>query len=181
MTEQNRVAGTGETPVPALVLSAELVGQGLSLRREVDGDVDFLRRLYISLRWDELVDVEWSDDQKIAFLQSQFDNQRFHYGKYYSQGDFAIIERHGEAIGRLYLFRSRREIRIVDIGLLPEWRAQGLGTLLLKSVLAEGQTAGQKVSINVEVFNPARRLYDRLGFKEMEQSGPYWLMEWTGA
>ncbi len=181
MTQQISVAGTGVSPVPVLVLSADLVGRGLSLRREVETDVDFLRRLYISLRWDELVNVEWPKDQKIAFLESQFDSQRIHYGKYYSQGDFAIIERHGEAIGRLYLFRSPSEIRIVDIGLLPEWRGQGLGTLLLNSVLAEGQAAGRKVSINVEVFNPARRLYDRLGFREVEQSGPYWLMEWTGA
>lgn len=181
MTRQTQIAGAGASPVPVLVLCADLVGRGLSLRREVEGHVDFLRRLYISLRWDELIQVDWPDEQKIAFLESQFSAQRHHYGKYYSQGDFAIIERHGEAIGRLYLFRSPREIRIVDIGLLPEWRSHGIGTLFLQAVFAEAANAGQKVSINVEVFNPAKRLYERLGFHEVEQSGPYWLMEWTAA
>lgn len=173
-------AGAGVSPAPVLALSDELVGQGVSLRREVTSDEDFLRRLYISLRWEELVPViDWTDQQKITFLESQFTSQRHHYGKYYAQGDFAIIEREQTPIGRLYLFRSPRETRIVDIGLLPEWRGQGLGTLFLRAVLAEASAAGRKVSINVEVFNPARRLYDRLGFREVEQSGPYWLMEWV--
>lgn len=175
-------AGTGTSPVPALALSADLVERGLSLRGEVGSDVEFLRRLYISMRWDELAPlIDWTDSQKITFLASQFDAQRHHYGEYYAEADFAIIERLGEPIGRLYLFRSPREIRIVDIGLLPEWRSHGIGTLFLQAVFAEAANAGQKVSINVEVFNPAKRLYERLGFHEVEQSGPYWLMEWTAA
>lgn len=179
MTEQHHVAGTGLSPVPVLVLSAELVGQGLSLRREADGDVDFLRRLYVSLRWDELaLLIDWTDQQKVAFMESQFAAQRAHYSTHYSAGDFAVVERSGAPIGRLYLYRSKREIRIVDIGFLPEWRNQGLGTLFLRAVFAEAAEAGKKVSIHVEVFNPARRLYQRLGFREMSQQGPYLLMEW---
>jgi ribosomal protein S18 acetylase RimI-like enzyme len=34
------------------------------------------------------------------------------------------------------------------------------------------------VTIHVEVFNPALRLYERLGFKKVAENGPYHLMEW---
>jgi len=30
----------------------------------------------------------------------------------------------------------------------------------------------------VERFNPALRLYQRLGFRHVEDQGPYYLMEW---
>ena len=34
------------------------------------------------------------------------------------------------------------------------------------------------VTIHVEVYNPAMRLYERLGFRPIEDRGPYRLMEW---
>jgi predicted GNAT family acetyltransferase len=50
--------------------------------------------------------------------------------------------------------------------------------MLLRRVFAEGDAAGKPVSIHVEVFNPARRLYDRLGFVEKGTHGDvYILME----
>jgi ribosomal protein S18 acetylase RimI-like enzyme len=71
-----------------------------------------------------------------------------------------------------------REIRVVDIAISPRFRGRGLGTLLLRRVFREGDGAGKPVSIHVEVFNPARRLYDRLGFVQKGTHGDvYILME----
>jgi ribosomal protein S18 acetylase RimI-like enzyme len=77
--------------------------------------------------------------------------------------------------------RRPAEIRLVDIAFLPEFRSGGLGTSILRDLLAEGEAAGKPVTIHVEVYNPAMRLYERLGFRSVEERGPYRLMEWRAA
>ena len=153
---------------------------GLALRREVPEDENFLRDLYVSMRWEELAQLaDWSDAHKIAFLHQQFGAQRTHYANAYHDADFSIVEFQGEAIGRVAVFRNNAtDIRVVDIGFLPDHRNRGFGSALLRVLFAEGASSGRSVSVHVEVFNPARRLYGRLGFREKSASGPYLLMVW---
>lgn len=141
-------------------------------------DLPFLARLYASTREEELAVVPWSEAQKAAFLQSQFEAQHQHYATHYTDAVFEIIERAGEAVGRLYVARWPREIRIVDIALLPAHRGQGIGSALLRTLLTEGSERGLPVSIHVERFNPALRLYERLGFRLREDKGVYLLLAW---
>lgn len=82
----------------------------------------------------------------------------------------------GEPAGRLYVARWEDEIRIVDIALLPEHRGRGVGTALLRELIEEADAAGKPLSIHVEQNNPARPLYDRLGFEEAGEFGVYVLM-----
>ena len=82
----------------------------------------------------------------------------------------------GQPAGRLYVARWEDEIRIVDIALLPEFRGRGLGSALLADLMAEADAAGKPLSIHVETNNPARSLYDRLGFEVAEDRGVYLLM-----
>ncbi len=164
-----------------LTLPPELVARGVALRRERPEDLPFLERLYLSVRWQELAQTGWPEDVKLGFLRQQFSFQVKHYRTYYAEADFSIVECQGAPIGRLYLFRGESALRIVDISLLPEWRGGGLGTLLLQAVLAAAGASGRTVSIHVEKFNPAQRLYRRLGFHTIGEDGPYWLMECGGA
>ena len=89
-----------------------------------------------------------------------------------------VIERDGQAIGRLYVARWEREIRIMDIALLPEHRGSGIGTQLLRELQDEARSSGKSLTIHVERFNPALGLYQRLGFRQIEDKGVYLLMEW---
>jgi ribosomal protein S18 acetylase RimI-like enzyme len=142
-------------------------------------DMDLLLRVYRSTREEELaMVVDWTDEQKDAFVRSQFEAQHAWYRDHYGGAQFDVILVDGVPAGRLYVHRRDREIRLVDITLLPEFRAGGVGTSLLRDLLAEGETAGKPVTIHVEVFNPAMRLYERLGFSPIEERGPYRLMEW---
>jgi GNAT superfamily N-acetyltransferase len=171
MTEAPRTAGQFAMP-------AMLAAQDYTLRPETDTDVPFLRRLYISTRWDELAPVtNWSEAQKIAFLESQFALQRHHYRTYYPTTDWGILEHGGAPAGRLYVERGNK-LLVIDIALLPEWRGRGVGTALMEVVMAEAREAGKAVSIAVEKHNPAQRLYRRLGFREVSDEGVYWFMEW---
>jgi ribosomal protein S18 acetylase RimI-like enzyme len=151
----------------------------IRLRPKSEADRPFLAVLYASTRADELALTAWTDEQKLAFLQWQFDAQSLHYDEYYSEADFLIIEQDGAPIGRIYVDRGPVQIEIVDIALLPQFRGSGLGTRLLRDVLKEGEESGRPVRIYVENFNPARRLYDRLGFQHVDTNGVYHLMSWT--
>lgn len=162
---------------PAFALPAALLSQGFALRPETEADIAFLMRLYASTRQEELAPVPWSAEQKAAFLAQQFDAQRRHY-RNYTDCAFDVIEHNGEPAGRLYLQAQRSRLHIVDVALLPEWRGRGAGAALLEGLQAAGRACGKGVSTFVEKFNPALRLYRRLGFAEIADHGVYLEMEW---
>jgi ribosomal protein S18 acetylase RimI-like enzyme len=147
------------------------------LRAATAEDRDFLVRVYASTREEELRLVDWSAEQKAAFVRQQFEAQDVYYREHYAPATFDVIEVDGEPAGRLYVARWEDEIRIVDVALLPEYRARGIGTALLRALLDEAAAAGKRLSIHVELNNPARRLYERLGFTLAEERGVYVLME----
>jgi len=161
-----------------LALPEELRAQAVSLRPERSDDAAFMDRLYVSTRWEEMTVTGWPDDQKLAFLHQQRQYQASHYATHYHDAQFDVVEVAGVPAGRLYLLRLPNDYRIVDISLLPEYRNRGIGGALMRSVAEEAHAKGIKVSIHVEVVNPAQTLYRRLGFVECENKGAYLLMEW---
>jgi ribosomal protein S18 acetylase RimI-like enzyme len=150
----------------------------LTLRPIRSDDQPFLYKVYASTRLEELAPLRWSAEQQAAFLTQQFNAQHQYYQANYTGADFQIILVNGQQGGRLYVDRGADEIRIVDIALLPEHRGAGIGSSLIKELLAEAQQAGKVVRIHVEKFNPALRLYERLGFSIIDDRGVYWFMEW---
>jgi ribosomal protein S18 acetylase RimI-like enzyme len=152
----------------------------ITLRPITPQDVPFLAAVYASTRWDELAPTGWSDEEKAIFCRRQFDAQSAHYVANYPEASFQIIERDGWPIGRLYVARWEKEIRIVDITLLPEVRGSGLGTKLLRELQEEARAARKSLTIHVERFNRALTLYQRLGFQQVEDKGVYLLMAWEG-
>ena len=154
---------------------------GLTFRPIADADLPFLARVYASTRTEELAVMPWTDEEKAAFLGMQFHAQHTHYQKYYPQADWLVTMRDGEDIGRLYIERWTREHCIIDIAFLPAHRGKGFGAALLCDLMDEAAAAGKGVTIHVEKFNPAMRLYRRLGFKTEEDKGVYDLMRWTAA
>jgi ribosomal protein S18 acetylase RimI-like enzyme len=144
-------------------------------------DTPFLRRVYGTTREEEMRAVPWTEEQKKQFVDMQFAAQKQHYEQAYPSCDFLVIELDGESIGRLYIDRDETDIYIIDIALLPEHRRRGVGGMLLEEILEEGRTTGKKVQIYVEHDNPARHLYDRLGFRHVDSNGIYHKMEWRAA
>jgi ribosomal protein S18 acetylase RimI-like enzyme len=166
-----------QTP-PAFSLPAALLSQGYALRPETEADIPFLLRLYASTRKDELKVVPWSEEQKQAFLSSQFRAQRHHYRTYIPHCAYDVIECDGAPVGRLYLEPRQTQLYIVDIALLPEHCGRGLGTAILTALQAAARAQGKGVGIMVEKFNPALRLYRRLGFADVADHEVYLEMEW---
>lgn len=143
------------------------------------GDSALLRVIYASTRADELAMTNWSDEQKAAFCEQQFTAQDTYYRQEYPTMSAHIIERGGVPAGRLYVHRGQTGILIIDIALLPEHRNFGIGTRFLRELQEEARASQRKLTIHVEQFNPALRLYQRLGFVQKEETGVYFLMEWA--
>lgn len=165
------------TPIPFSWTRA--AGSGLGFRTLTESDLPFLARVYASTRAEELAITDWSDEHKAAFLEAQFQAQHAHYQRYYPDADWLVTMRRGEDIGRLYLERWPTQHRIIDIAFLPLHRGKGLGEALLRDLMDEAAACGKAVSIHVEKFNPAIRLYRRLGFQTVEDKGVYDLMRWS--
>jgi ribosomal protein S18 acetylase RimI-like enzyme len=149
----------------------------ITLRPVSSSDREFLLQVYASTREEELRLVDWSADQKAAFVRMQFDAQDAYYREHYRPATFDVIDVDGEPVGRFYVARWKDEIRIMDIALLPEHRGNGVGTSLLRDLLAEADAAGKSTTIHVEKHNPALRLYERLGFAAADDRGVYVFLE----
>lgn len=107
----------------------------------------------------------------------QFDLQRAHYRRHYPDASFLIVVLNGRPIGRLYVHYSPRDVRVLDICLVPDARRKGVGRWLLGTVLENADRLGAPVTLHVALGNPARRLYERLGFRVVEQDAVNLFME----
>ena len=151
---------------------------GVELRPSRETDREFLVALYASTRSDELAATSWTPAELDAFVRMQFDLQDHHYRSAYPHAEHSLIVGDGRPIGRVIVDRGPHEIRVVDISLMPDHRGHGIGSALLRRVLAEATVAGLPVGLSVQAANPARHLYERLGFAVTDASNFYLSMEW---
>lgn len=147
------------------MLPARLGEAGVSLRPAGAEDAPFQRLLYRSLRWEEFAPLPWPDAARIDFIDQQFDFQQRHYAAAFPAAEYYLILSGAEPIGRIYIDRSGRALHLAEIALLPDWRGRGIGAALIEALqqaVRDGQ--GDSVELQVLATNPARRLYERLGF-----------------
>ena len=128
---------------------------------------------------DELALVDWTAEQKEAFLQMQFQAQTKHYQTYYPNAEYQIIQHEDNSpIGRFIVDRSKQSILLMDIALFPEYRNAGIGTTIIKDLMTDAVEENRPIMLHVEVFNRAMKLYDRLGFVKIGEQGIYHEMAW---
>jgi GNAT superfamily N-acetyltransferase len=149
----------------------------ITLRDAEPEDEAFLRQVYACTRAEELAILPWTSDQREGFLRFQFDAQDSHYRSQFPEASYQIILKDGAPVGRLYVLRTPSQIRILDITILPEHRAAGIGTSLIGDLLLEAEPKGQAVAIWVENFNRSQTLFKRLGFSIVQEEGFNNLME----
>ncbi|RUL63396.1 GNAT family N-acetyltransferase [Dyella dinghuensis] len=165
---------------PTIPFSEALRQRGFGWRSAEQGDVDFMRRLYETLRADEMALIAWPENTRASFLDSQFVLQHRHFTTHFEHAEFLVLEHAGTSIGRLYLLRAPPRWLIVDIGLLPTWQNHGLGGALIQQLQQEARNArAQGLSLHVRLDNPrAHALYLRLGFQNEGVDGMHLLMHW---
>jgi ribosomal protein S18 acetylase RimI-like enzyme len=79
--------------------------------------------------------------------------------------DCAEVLMDGEdAVGLLKVARGASEWKIIQIQIAPQLQGKGVGAALLREIIDEASGAGAETTLSVLKANPARRLYERLGF-----------------
>lgn len=155
------------------------IRDAVTLRPCTGRDHDFLRRLYHSTRAEEMRHFPFTEEQKLVFLDQQFAAQCEHYAIHYPTCERNLIEFDGQPAGRIWIDEWKDQIRLVDIALMPEFRGRGIGEQLVRDVLERAKSVHKPVTIHVEGFNPALRMYERLGFQSIDTNGVYLLMKWS--
>ena len=160
------------------------------LRPATANDRSQLLAIYASTRADELALTGWSEAQCQTFAAMQFEAQTKHYSQHWPMSLCQLILvddgkgcSDGEQVaGRLWLGQRADSLHVLDISLLPRHRGQGLGGRCLRDLMARAATDGLTLSISVVIHNPARRLYERLGFDAQGAPlGLYQRMAWHPA
>ncbi len=139
-----------------------------ALRPATLADDAFFQRVYAGTRADEMALTPWDAAQRQAFVAMQYRAQAAHYLAHWPDAQHSVVVAlHGgewHDVGRLWLHQRPAAIHVLDIALLAEHRGLGIGAACLQQLMRQAQTSARAVTIHVEAGNPARRLYERLGF-----------------
>ena len=84
--------------------------------------------------------------------------------------DACVICVADEAIGLCKAYRSDSAWVLMQIQVAPAWQGRGVGADIITALIAQARQEGLPVSLSVLKGNPAKRLYERLGFREFAQS-----------
>ena len=89
---------------------------------------------------------------------------------------YQVIKINNQIIGFIKVVSSETEIYLGEIQIARDYQKQGIGSSLIKSIIRETQANKQKLWLKVLKGNPAKKLYQRLGFTELEESFTHEIM-----
>jgi ribosomal protein S18 acetylase RimI-like enzyme len=140
----------------------------ITLRPGKQSDYDFLwwlhgatMRAYVEAIWG------WDEAAQRRLFQERFDPARVQ-----------ILERDGEAVGYISVERNEEYSFLSAIEIAPQVQNRGIGSSLIRDLQAEA--ARRRISLRLRVLqgNPARRLYERLGFVATGETETHITMSW---
>jgi ribosomal protein S18 acetylase RimI-like enzyme len=107
--------------------------------------------------------------------------QRENFRRHFDPSASRIIVSQGRDAGVLSVSETESEIVLNVVELLPEFQGRGIGTAVVRWVLEDAEGKGKAVKLQVLKVNPARRLYERLGFSTVGETETHYLMRATPA
>ena len=147
------------------------MSSSITLRPATPEDSAFLQELFASTR-DEFKMLIADEGQLAALITMQFNFQRQQFRDGYPESKDNLVLLDEKPIGRL-LVDEGDPVTLVDVALLPAYRNRGIGRQLLDDLLAQAGRARKAVRLQVVKTNPARHLYERLGFRQVSEDSVY--------
>ena len=145
----------------------------IALRSIDDNDESLLFRVFCSVREDRFAALGLPAPQLEQLLSGQFKTQQSQYRSEFPAANFDLVVLDGKPIGNLYALHGPDAFFLIDVALLPQNRNSGIGAYLVRQLIAEARQASQPLRAQVLKGNPAWRLWQRLGFREVSDDGVY--------
>jgi GNAT superfamily N-acetyltransferase len=134
----------------------------ISLRPASALDALFIETVYFETqRWIIEALFGWRGD----------DIERDKFRESYDADNTEVILADGIAIGWWTVVRSPKEIHLDAIYLLASHQGRGIGSNLIRDLMAQAQNARIPIRLSTAKINPARELYTRLGFLQTHEDG----------
>jgi len=141
-------------------------------------DEPFLYEVYVSTRRKEIDSWGWSVEQIQHFLEMQWCAQQTSYRQQFPDASHCIILSDDKYVGRLLTENLPEHHHLIDISILPSFQGKGVGTFLITQLQQKAKEENKLVILQVFQTNPARELYERLGFQVMSADEIYLKMRW---
>ncbi|HZJ53276.1 MAG TPA: GNAT family N-acetyltransferase [Myxococcaceae bacterium] len=126
----------------------------VTLRPAVEGDFEACRRTYFA-------EMDWINER----LQLKRDDQERMFREMWAPAQVCIIQADGVDVGWLQTVASKSDEFLGQMFVDAPFQNRGIGTEVLRGVIDEASRRNLPVRLAVVKFNPARRLYERLGFR----------------
>jgi len=151
----------------------------IALRPASPEDEPFLFDLFRAVRAERFDFQPGGHPQMAVMVQLQFKAQEHASSLQYPCSKPSIIQLDGVAVGRLRVVHDDTGLQVADLAILPERQRKGIGTAVVKDVMAEARRTGLAIRSTVARANQAEiHFYRNLGFEVTDQDGAYVRMHW---
>jgi GNAT superfamily N-acetyltransferase len=125
------------------------------MRAASSTDYAFARDIHhAGMRWIAERLFGWDD----AIQDARFERQ-------FVLPEVRIIVLHDQDVGYLQVVEEPDAVLLKQLHVAASFRNHGIGTEVLRRLFEEAQRMGKPMAVGVVKFNPARALYERLGFR----------------
>ena len=143
--------------------------QEIRVRPAEPADYDFLWWLH-QVTMKEYVDKTWGWDQELQAIRFR-DSFATHLP------ELQIIEWVRERICYLRVVEEPTRLFLAALEIAPTHQRRGIGTSLIEALCRQADSVGLPVELQVLKVNPARYLYERLGFSTRAETETHYLMQ----
>ena len=140
--------------------------QGIGDRHATEKDIDFLYSLHVASMKEYVAKVWGWDDA----------HQETLFRRNYVPANIQIIMWDGRDIGMLSLEERENYVFLRMIEIHPDFQSKGIGTGIINRIIANGTQKNKPVCLQVLKVNPARQLYESLGFSVIEETNTHYKM-----
>jgi Acetyltransferases len=138
------------------------------LRYATDEDYNFLYELNKISMFNYVQEI-WGWEESV---QQKFFCDKFSCEKY------KIIVYDNSDIGAVSVSKKDSYIFINIIEILPKYQNKGIGTSIINQIITDSKNEDfSRVLLQVFKKNPAKKLYDKLGFSTIDETKTHYVME----
>lgn len=140
----------------------------ISMKRARHSDIEFLKNLSAVTmnEYLEKLGLSSDDSSNLKQIKHHFDAAN-------------ILYIYDKPIGLFKYYEDEKMIHILQIQLLPEYQGKKIEEGLLKELQAVSKFSSKNIDISVLKSNPAKDLYERLGFSVVSQNDNEFILQYN--